>query len=158
MDGRSRAFFSFPNRGLRDVWRKTTGDVRIIAARSLSVVGADHPNKRGPARRFEIALCPPGESIELRPEPKNPADLNAIAVYSTRGVQIGYLTAERAPWIGGMIRKGREIAAIFQRATSYGALIRVAFDGDRPDLPLEPEQRPREDDSGFWPDEVYSDD
>lgn len=125
---------------------------------SLSVVGADHPNNRGPGRRFEIAVCPAGEAVVLRPEPNNSADPNAIAVYSARGVQIGYLTAERAPWIGGMIRKGRKIAAIFQRATSYGALIRVAFDGDKPDLPPEPEQRPREDDSGFWPDQVYGDD
>lgn len=103
---------------------------------SLAVVGADHPNKRGPTRRFEIAMCVPGEPAELRPEPNNPADPQAVAVFSARGIQIGYLTAERAPWIGGMIRNGREMAAIFQAPTPYGALVRLAFDGDEPELPL----------------------
>ncbi|WP_164521761.1 HIRAN domain-containing protein [Sphingomonas sp. ABOLE] len=102
---------------------------------SLSVVGADYANKRGPTRRFEIAMCIPGEPTELRPEPGNPADPQAVAVYSARGIQIGYLTAERAPWIGSMIRNGREMAAIFQAPTPYGALVRLAFDGDRPELP-----------------------
>lgn len=64
---------------------------------SLFVVGAGHPNKRGGDRRFEALLCAPGEPIELVPEPRNPADPNAVAVFSIRGVQIGYLTAERAP-------------------------------------------------------------
>lgn len=104
---------------------------------SLSVVGADFPNKRGPTRRFEIALCRPGDPIELRPEPKNPADPLAVAVYSERGVQLGYLTAERCGRIGQLIREGREVRAVFQRAASYGAVIRIAFDGEEPVLPVE---------------------
>ncbi|WP_246346993.1 HIRAN domain-containing protein [Sphingomonas jinjuensis] len=102
---------------------------------SLAVVGADHPNKRGPARRFELALCLQGEEVDLVPEPKNPVDEHAIAVFSARGVQLGYLTAERAPWIGGMLKNGREIAAVFQAQASFGAWIRVAFDGEKPFLP-----------------------
>lgn len=104
-------------------------------ALSLAVVGADHLNKRGPTRRFEIALCLPGEPVELRPEPKNPADENAIAVFSERGVQIGYLTAERAPLIKAMLGRGDEVRAIFQEAVSYGAVIRASFDGEVPTLP-----------------------
>lgn len=104
-------------------------------ALSLAVVGADHPNPKGPTRRFGISLCRPGDSIELRREPKNPSDENAVAVFDSRGIQIGYLTAERAPWISGMIVNGREICAVFQEATSWGALIRVAFDGAEPLLP-----------------------
>lgn len=110
-------------------------------ALSLAVVGADHPNPKGPTRRFGISLCRPGDAIELRREPKNQADENAVAVFDSRGIQIGYLTAERAPWIGGMIVNGREIRAAFQEATSWGALIRVAFDGAHPTLP-EPRGRP----------------
>ena len=105
------------------------------SALSLAVVGADHPNKRGPGRRFELNICRPGEPIELRPEPKNPKDENAVAVYSARGIQLGYITAERAPWIGGMLKQGREVRAIFQRQTGFGAWIRVAFDGEAPMLP-----------------------
>jgi hypothetical protein len=104
-------------------------------SQSLAVVGAQYPNKRGPTRRFELNICQPGEPVELRPEPKNPADEHAIAVYSCRGIQLGYLTAERAPWIGGMLKRGREVQAIFHRQTHFGAWLRIAFDGEAPALP-----------------------
>lgn len=102
---------------------------------SLAVVGADYPNKCGPTRRFETALCAPGDTIELRPEPRNPADPRAVAVYSERGVKLGYLTAERAPLISRELARGREALAVFQAATKTGAIIRVAFDGAEPVLP-----------------------
>lgn len=125
---------------------------------SLAVVGADYPNKRGPGRRFEIALCEPGEPVGLVPEPKNPADPNAIAVFSARGIQIGYLTAERAPRIGKLLRK-TEVRAIFQQATPQGAVIRAAFDGEEPELPDTPEtpESPSDEVPDFWPDEVWPD-
>lgn len=85
---------------------------------SLHVVGASHPNHRGGVdRRFEILLCPPGEPVELVPEPDNPVDPQVIGVFSARGIQIGYVTAERAPWIGTMMRSGKELRAIFQQVT-----------------------------------------
>lgn len=102
---------------------------------SLRVVGAEHPNLDGGNRRTEIIFCDPGEFIELRLEPKNPADPNAVAVYSARGFQIGYLQADRAPWIGGFMRQEREIRAIFQSVAPWGAVIRVAMDGADPKLP-----------------------
>ena len=106
-----------------------------ISELSLAVVGVRFPNKDKSNRRFEIMICPPGELVELRPEPKNEHDSNAIAVLSARNVQIGYLTAERAPWIAGMLSQGREIRAIFQSASEFGAIVRVAFDGAEPHLP-----------------------
>lgn len=128
-------------------------------ARHLSarVVGVAHPNKDGSNRRFEIMLCNPGEAVELRPEPKNPADPHAVAVYSCRGTQLGYLTAERAPWIGSILNSGREIIAIFQEAAHWGAVIRLATDGERPVLPppKAPIQNP---DDEFWPDFIPPDD
>jgi hypothetical protein len=119
---------------------------------SLHVVGADHPNRGGGNRRFEILLCRPGEPVMLVPEPRNPVDPNAIKVLSARGVQIGYLTADRAAWIGGMLRGGRAVAAVFQQATPAGAAVRVAFDGAAPVLPklVAVEADPEPD---FWPDE-----
>lgn len=124
---------------------------------SLHVVGADHPNRGGGNRRFEILLCTPGEAVTLVPEPRNPVDPNAVMVLSARGVQIGYLTADRAAWIGAMLRQGREVAALFQQATPMGAAIRVAFDGV---VPVLPEVQPAEADPEpeFWPDEVPPDD
>jgi hypothetical protein len=121
------------------------------------VVGVDFPNQRGPGRRFEIAMCKPGEPVELVPEPRNKADSRAVAVLSARGVQIGYLTAERCGRIGALIREGREMSAIFQRAAEYGAVIRVAFDGEEPTLP--PEKPPADEatDEAPWIDETYPD-
>lgn len=130
---------------------------------SLAIVGADFPNKKGPGRRFELNLCRPGEPIELRPEPRNPKDENAIAVYSPRGIQLGYLTAERAPWIGGMLKQGRVITAIFQAQVSWGAWIRIAFDGEVPTLPAANLEETRDEDGAddpggdFFPDEDWPD-
>ena len=106
---------------------------------SLAVVGADYPNSDGGNRRSEIMFCDPGEPIKLRPEPKNKVDPNAVAVYSVRGFQIGYLTAERAPWIGAAIRSGAHIEAVFQRAATFGAWIRVNLEGEPPTLPPVPD-------------------
>jgi hypothetical protein len=120
-----------------------------LPAISLAVVGADYPNRRGPGRRFEIELCKPGDPVELRPEPKNPKDPRAIAVFSERGVQIGYLTAERCGRIGQLMSEGRELRSIFQEKTRSGAIIRVAFDGGEPQLPP---SRSAADEPGWDPD------
>lgn len=130
-----------------------------LPAFSLAVVGADYPNKKGPGRRFEIAMCTPGETITLVPEPENPADENAVAVYSARGVQIGYLSAERAPWIGSMLRSGRILEAVYQEPARFGAVIRAAFDGEFPTLPI-PSQisETAEPEADWWPDEEWPDD
>ncbi|WP_416463160.1 HIRAN domain-containing protein [Sphingomonas sp. VDB2] len=128
---------------------------------SIAVVGAEYANKRGPVRRFEIQICAPGEPVELRREPKNPADSRAVAVYSMRDVQIGYIRAEQAQWIGGQLAMVR---AIFQRADRFGAVIRVTFDGSAPVLPVEkptPAPPPPSYDAGFdedWPPREPSDD
>ena len=110
--------------------------------------------------QFEILLCVPGEPVDLLPEPKNPVDPQAIAVFSTRGIQIGYLTADRAPWIGGMLRSGRELKAIFQAATQVGAAIRIAFGGETPMLPPERPAVPSQgtESDGCWPDFIPPDD
>lgn len=127
-----------------------------IPAHSLAVVGAQYPNRDGSDRRFEILLCTPGEPVELVPEPRNRHDENAVAVRSARGVQIGYLTAERCGRIGSILRSGREVQAVFQAPVSWGAWIRVAFDGEVPTVaPIEPAGEPEPD---FYPDEVWPDD
>lgn len=124
---------------------------------SLAVVGIDYPNQRGPGRRFELQLCTPGEPVELRPEPGNKYDEHAIAVFSCRGVQLGYLPSERAVMIGAQMRHGRSVSAIYQGLGSTCAWVRVAFDGAEPTLPEQGEsgQGALVDDSGFWPDEVW---
>lgn len=125
-----------------------------MRAQSLAIVGIDFPNTKGPGRRFELEICQPGEPIELRPEPKNPFDEHAIAVYSCRGIQLGYLKSERAVFIGTLWRQGHSTTAIFQALDATCGWLRVAFDGDVPILPPVPDREER-DDSGFWPDPIY---
>lgn len=105
---------------------------------SLAVVGIDFANadKTKSNRRFELLQCEPGDPVELRREPKNPHDPSAVAVFSERGIQVGYLTAERAPWIGGKISVGEEVEAIFQALSGGAATIRVRFGGGSPTLPV----------------------
>lgn len=128
-----------------------------IASLSLAIVGIDYPNKRGPARRFELEICRPGEPIELRPEPNNPHDEHAIAVFSCRGIQLGYLASERAVLIGTLRRQGHEASAIFQALEPKVGWIRVAFDGEEPTLPTPRSNEPAPGTDGFWPDPIYDD-
>jgi hypothetical protein len=131
---------------------------------SLAVVGAIHSNPDGSNRLFEIAMLRPGEPVALRPEPTNKVDPSAVAVLSPRGIQIGYLSAERCGWIGARIRQGRDIVAIFQEKTKTGAVIRVHLDGGTPTLPsprnavkAPPAERWIDPDDGFWPDYIPPD-
>jgi hypothetical protein len=130
-----------------------------LGAMSLAVVGARHPNKDDSNRRFELRLCKPGEPVELVREPTNEFDERAVAAFSCRGVQIGYLRAERAGGIERMIRGGRELRAVFQRETDFGAWIRVAFDGDQPVVDTSEPQAPvaGTEEQDFYPDEEWPD-
>lgn len=106
-------------------------------------------------------MCSPGEPVSLEHEPDNAFDPNAVRIMSARGIQIGYVAAERAPWIGAKLRDG-DVQAIFQEATREGAIIRVSLDGLPPALPLcRPSRDPAQsadDESGFYPDPDYPDD
>lgn len=130
---------------------------RPLPALTLAVVGAPFANADGSDRRAEIARCQAGELVELRPEPDNKKDERAVAVFSSRGVQLGYLSAERCGRIGSILRSGREVQAVFQTADTFGAWIRVAFDGQAPALPLPPETKLVEGDDGWFPDESWPD-
>jgi hypothetical protein len=104
---------------------------------SLAVVGIDFPNrdKAGTNRRSELLMTLAGEPVELRPEPRNRHDEHAVGVWSARGIQLGYLTAERAPWIGRRLKTGEQVAAVFQGFVGNAAAIRVRFGGGAPTLP-----------------------
>lgn len=125
-----------------------------LPAMSLAVVGARWPNKDGSDRMFEILLCTPGEPVELVPQPKHKKDENAVAVFSARAVQIGYITAERAPWVRRILRSGREATAVYQRKSEWGAWIRVAFDGEQPVVAIETVDD-RSVEPEFYPDEEW---
>ena len=123
---------------------------------SLAIVGVDHRNKDKSDRRFEILLCAPGEEVHLVPEPKNPVDPQAVAVFSARGPQLGYVKAERAQLIKTYLARGRVTAAVFQDRAPWGCVIRVGLDGEVPVLPALPSESAADDD--FYPDWVPPDD
>lgn len=138
----------------------TTPPSESLRPFSLAVVGGPYANADGSNRQFEILLCTPGEEVRLRPEPRNKHDHNAIAVYSCRGVQIGYLTAERAPLLGNLLGR-TQVHAVFQRKTEFGAWIRVAFNGESPDLTeamLVDHAHSADPQPEFYPDEEWPDD
>lgn len=132
-----------------------------LPQRTLAVVGANYENKnpRSVGRKFEITMCKPSEMVQLVPEPKNPADENAIAVYSARNYQIGYLTAERAPFIKKLLARGETVRAVFQEATKWGCYIRVSFDGSMPVVPMPEEGSVQVSDPepDWYPDEEWPD-
>jgi len=102
---------------------------------TLAVVGIDFPNADGSNRRSEAMMTLPCEPVALVPEPKNKHDGNAIAVIGPRGVQLGYINAERAPYIGSRMARGEDVKAVFQGIEGGSAFIRVRFGGGAPTLP-----------------------
>ena len=131
---------------------------------TLAVVGLDFPNGDGSNRRSEAMMTLPGEAVVLMPEPKNRHDSHAIAVISPRGVQIGYLNAERAPYIGGRMSRGEPLEAIFQGVDGGLAFIRVRFGSGSPTLPTKGQDASaapashRRQTSASEPDAFYPDD
>jgi len=103
---------------------------------TTSIVGIDFPNadKTRSNRRMEILLCAPGDRVTLRREPKNPHDSNAVGVWSERDIQLGYISAERAPMIGRRLQ-AEETSALFQAMHQGSAYIRIRFGGGDPSLP-----------------------
>ncbi|MBE2990966.1 HIRAN domain-containing protein [Sphingomonas sp. CFBP 13603] len=125
---------------------------------TLSVVGIDFPNadRSKSNRRMELLLCQPGEPVDLRREPKNPHDANAVAVFSLRGVQMGYLSAERAPLIGRRMQQ-EEHVAVFQALTGSMGYVRIRFGGGAPTLAEPGEPTPHSRSAPYDPDVFYPD-
>ena len=111
-------------------------------------------------------MCAPSDLVELRLEPTNPFDANAVAIFSDRGTQLGYVSAERAPLIGKRMKED-DATAVFQAMHGNGAYIRIRFGGELPTLPppvpdgekrppprqMRPAQRPVYDPHAFYPDD-----
>ena len=75
-----------------------------------------------------------GEPVALRREPKNPHDANAVAVFSARDVQVGYVSAERAPLIGRRMQQEDHVV-VFQALVGSMGYVRIRFGGGAPTLP-----------------------
>ncbi|MES2339620.1 MAG: HIRAN domain-containing protein [Pseudomonadota bacterium] len=107
---------------------------------TLAVVGVQFSNADKSNRRFEVELCRPGDSVLLRPEPRNKLDPRAIGVWREGGGQMGYVTAERCGLVGQRMQ-GDPVVARFQGFDGVRAYIRVRFGGDEPTMSPAPQPR-----------------
>jgi hypothetical protein len=107
----------------------------------LAVVGGYYDNPDGSSRQAELAICQPGEPARMVREHDNEHDPRAVAVFSARGVQVGYLPRDRAAWLCGKFDRGYDIRAIVDRIKGeadphapLNMVLRVNMEGDDPDL------------------------
>lgn len=128
-------------------------------ARSSGGAGAPHLGDDSD-RYFKALLCKAGKPVELRLKPRNKHDRNAVAVFSRKGVQIGYLNADRAPRLRALLGR-TEVQATLARQTASGAWIRIALNGEVPVLSDASLIEAVHDDGSWWsapdvyPDQVY---
>ncbi|WHO40818.1 hypothetical protein PMI04_009620 [Sphingobium sp. AP49] len=114
--------------------RIAAGNDRPAVAPSigLAVIGANFRTDCASRRQAEIDRCTAGERVSLRPLKRMVEGAPAVSVYSQRGRQIGYVTGAQADWARNFLPS---MKAIFHKADSFGAVIRVALDGATPTLP-----------------------
>ena len=109
---------------------------------SLPAVGEWYDNEDGTSRQLELAECQRGEKLELVREPENPHDPHAVAIFTPRGIRVGYLRRDRALWIGAKIDRGYDVRAIVERikgrgieGSALGLVMHINMDGEEPELP-----------------------
>ncbi len=105
----------------------------------LRLVGERFDNEDGSSRQAELALCKAGEAVDLVREPHNPHDPSAVAVYSARRVQIGYIGADRTAWIGSKLDRGYPMRVTIDKVKGggrsglpLGAILALNMEGDEP--------------------------
>lgn len=87
------------------------------------IAGAPHH----PGARQRIASLRPGKALQLRREPGNPHDRNAVAVHDTRDdLKLGYVPRVDAPAVAKAIDTGMRVEAVFKSST----FIRINWEAD----------------------------
>jgi hypothetical protein len=98
----------------RDSGRYLARDAPELAARGLRVIGV-----AGAGRHHADALASdgvaPGRPLELRRDPDNPHDPNAIAVHDAGGEQVGWVPRELAAELAPELDAGRAWSAVVLR-------------------------------------------
>jgi HIRAN domain len=97
-----------------DSGRYLARDAPELAARGLHVAGV-----AGAAPHHGEALASedlePGRPLELRRDPANEHDPNAIAVHATGGAQVGWVPRELAAELAGELNAHRPLSAVVLR-------------------------------------------
>ena len=95
-------------------------DERAQRSWRCAVVGSAHRNTDGTSRQDLIKMCHTGDAIDLRREPDNQHDSNAIAVWAPNG-QIGYISRGRAERMASEMDGGKIFHAKISDITSDNA-------------------------------------
>jgi hypothetical protein len=114
---------------------------------TLNIVGESY-------RQKAIKHCREGDQINLRREPKNKYDSNAVAVLRKSGEQIGYLSREDAEWVARIMDAGDTVEARIKWLTggtrdkpTYGVVIDI---NTTPDNGWEENKGEEKSRKGFW--------
>jgi hypothetical protein len=106
-----------------------------IRRKVFDIVGEAGNTRSGEPRQKVLLRCEPGDPVELRREPNNKADPNAVLVL-WEGEDIGYLPRETAALVAPHMDAGRlNVAQIhcinggLPDYPNYGVEISVAWDG-----------------------------
>jgi hypothetical protein len=97
-----------------DSGRFLARDAPELAARGLRVVGVAGAGRHH-ADALESDAAAPGSPLELRRDPANEHDANAIAVYSSDGRQVGWVPRGLAEEVAPSLDTGDEWSAIVLR-------------------------------------------
>lgn len=88
-------------------------------------------------RQDTIKALSVGQPLNLRREPENPYDCNAIAIETTGGAMVGYLSRKNARWVSRVIDEGNELSArvaclFYGDADGNGIEVQIHVDGVPP--------------------------
>lgn len=114
--------------------------------------GSSHINSNGTSRQELVAECRPRDQLQLKAEPDNPHDRNAVAVFDRHNRQLGYLPSDARD--ASSILRGEKVTAHVEKAIGgprwwhrlfgikrhYGLLIRL----DKPSIDWSAHQSSRE--------------
>ena len=85
---------------------RSTGKARVDNI-DVDIVGESFDNRDGTSRQAELRRCEALETASVTRERDNPVSQDAVAVFSARGVQIGYIGKSRSVTIGEALDDGR---------------------------------------------------
>jgi hypothetical protein len=97
-----------------DSGRFLARDDPALAERGLRVAGVAGAGSHH-AEALESEEVAPGRPLELRRDPANPHDANAIAVHARGGMQVGWVPRELAEELAPELDAGHEVSAVVLR-------------------------------------------
>jgi len=107
------------------------------------IAGVSFTNGDGSSRQAALARCRPGENLRLVREANNPHDDEAVAVFSKRGDQLGYVTARANDEVSVWLDEQRRVEAFITEITGGGPgkhrganILLVHVDGEESDEAL----------------------